>query len=273
MVVSFIKFFFDFIVLRAPNYLSLILINLRSFYHLKKKVFYYDYVLKKFYIINNLDQRFYIAEKKRLNLYVRGFIERINILKNDYILNEIIFNDDDIILDCGANIGEFYFCFQNKVQYYGFEPGLNEFYCLKKNILNNSNLYNYGLWFEFNELKFYVNSEDADSSFVKTNNYHHIRKVKVKRLDSLFNKKLNIKLFKLEAEGCELEVLKGTENILKNIQYVSADLGYERGINLESTYESVKSYLLDRNFEIIKINKKRLVCLFKNNSYKDISKD
>ena len=48
------------------------------------------------------------------------------------------------------------------------------------------------------------------------------------RLDSIESlKNRNIKLLKLEAEGAELQVLYGCKNILNNIEYISADIGFE----------------------------------------------
>ena len=44
-----------------------------------------------------------------------------------------------------------------------------------------------------------------------------------------------IKLLKLQAEGAEPEVSKGSLNSLKNIKFITADLGPERGLNQEST--------------------------------------
>ena len=56
---------------------------------------------------------------------------------------------------------------------------------------------------------------------------------------------------------------------LENIEYISADLGFERGINQTSTYPQAKKFLLKRNFKIVSINGHRKVVLFKNLNLKN----
>jgi hypothetical protein len=123
-----------------------------------------------------------------------------------------------------------------------------------------------GLWKECSQLDFYVSSDGADSSIIEPPSYTEKITVKTNRLDNLINEK--IKLFKVEAEGAEPEVLMGTENILKNIEYISADLGFERGINSESTLVPVLNWLLNHEFELVAISHDRICALFKNKKYK-----
>jgi hypothetical protein len=73
----------------------------------------------------------------------------------------------------------------------------------------------------------------------------------------------------LEAEGFEPEIISGMENCLENIEYISADLGFERGINQETTAPQVLNFLLNEGFEIIKINGVRFVFLLKNKNFKN----
>ena len=58
--------------------------------------------------------------------------------------------------------------------------------------------------------------------------------IKSKTLDSYNFKK--IKLLKLEAEGSEFEVLNGSLNTLKNIDYISVDYGPEEELPPNSQY-------------------------------------
>lgn len=258
---------FDFIIVFSNYRISLFFLNLRSYYHLKKYIFNYSKKHSKFYVKNN-NNNFYILEKKRLNFYIKGFNERIKNLKNEYLLNHLTFLENDLIIDCGANIGEFRYCLPDNINYYGFEPSENEYFCLKLNINNNDRIFNYGLWNKSCTLDFYLNSENADSSIIEPNKYYSKTKIKVKRLDEIeFLQNKKIKLLKLEAEGCEPEVLSGSISILKNIKYISADLGFERGINKESTFLSVNNFLLKNNFKLIDKNTQRLVCIYKNLDY------
>ena len=51
------------------------------------------------------------------------------------------------------------------------------------------------------------------------------------------------------------------------IEYISADLGPERGIDQESTAAAGINFLLSRNFRMIDINCDRLTYLFKNTAF------
>jgi hypothetical protein len=92
---------------------------------------------------------------------------------------------------------------------------------------------------------------------------------KVTRLDTLLDN-TPIKLFKLDAEGYEPEVLEGCEDIFKNIQYISVDFGNERGVGQENTIVKVNKILQENNFSLIKVGNVRLVGLYKNNLIRNI---
>ncbi|MEL0207958.1 MAG: FkbM family methyltransferase [Gammaproteobacteria bacterium] len=81
------------------------------------------------------------------------------------------------------------------------------------------------------EKTFYVDSDGADSSLFMPANFENEIKINCNRLDNLQFNKTNIKLLKLEAEGAEPEIIKGAGEILKKTEFVSADLGPERGID------------------------------------------
>ncbi len=124
---------------------------------------------------------------------------------------------------------------------------------------------NVGLFDTNKTLDFFVSSEGADSSLIRPKKFTHIVKVNAHRLDELLpNRK--IKLLKLEAEGAELEVSLGCQNILGNIEYISADLGFERGVEESSTLVPVVNYLLSHGFTLVEVSKGRRVALFKNKS-------
>lgn len=199
--------------------------------------------------------------------YINGIFQRGEYMGEIYFLNEICFIKNDIVIDCGANLGDLYIWFQNSshdIQYKPFEPAPDEFMCLKKNIspheANQVALYNKnGL------LNFFISSQKADSSLIQPNYFTLTIKVSARKLESYIDD--TIKLLKLEAEGCELEVLIGAGQKIKKIQYISADLGPERGVNNDSTFVTVKNYLISQNFKILKINHQRHTVLFKNKSF------
>ena len=195
----------------------------------------------------------------------RGIIRRTQILGDCYFLPLITFEPGDLVVDCGANVGELKFYFTENellIEYIGIEPSPLEYACLKENVAPSQTL-NIGLWDSDGELDFFVSSQMADSSFIEPPTYEKIIKVETKRLDSLLaNRK--IKLLKLEAEGAEPEVLYGCEKILDRIEYISADVGFERGVNQTSTLAAVTNYLLSNGFELVDVQERRLTALFRN---------
>ena len=63
-----------------------------------------------------------------------------------------------------------------------------------------------------------------------------------------------IKLFKIDAEGNEPEVLMGATSLLKNTEYISVDFGDERGIEQKTTIVDVNNFLTENNFNLIDFN-------------------
>ncbi|MDX1561431.1 MAG: FkbM family methyltransferase [Gammaproteobacteria bacterium] len=195
----------------------------------------------------------------------RGIAKRTEILGDTYFLGRIDFAPDDVVVDCGANVGElkYYFTLRDlPVEYIGIEPSPLEYRCLERNVAPSAT-FNVGLWDRDAELEFFVSSQMADSSLIEPPSYDAIVKVPARRLDGLLSHD-RIKLLKLEAEGAEPEAIAGCEGILDRIEYVSADLGFERGVEQTSTLAEVTNFLLARNFELIANGRKRLTVLYRN---------
>ena len=196
--------------------------------------------------------------------YKDGLAPRARDLGRSYFLDRIDFNAGDAVLDCGANVGDFYLWFLlNKIDidYTGFEPSPVEFSCLRKNVEGQS-VHNIGLWNKTDELTFYVSSQGADSSLIEPRHYDEKIVVQTKRLESMIERP--VKLLKLEAEGAEPEILEGLGDKLSSIEYITADLGYERGVEAESTLVPTINFLLVRNFELVEVGRGRLCALFRN---------
>lgn len=195
----------------------------------------------------------------------RGIVRRTQLLAETYFLSAIDFEPGDVVVDCGANVGElkYYFLEQGiDVDYIGIEPAPLEYRCLEQNVAP-SRTYNMGLWDRDGELEFYLSSQMADSSLIEPPEYDEIVKVPTRRLDSLLPD-TDIKLLKLEAEGAEPEAIAGCAGILDRIRFVSADLGFERGREQSSTLGAVTNFLVSRGFEIVANGRKRLTVLFRN---------
>ena len=123
-------------------------------------------------------------------------------------------------------------------------------------------MHNVALWKEAGEFEFFVSSQGADSSLIEPVSFDERIKVPVAKLEGYVNSK--IKMLKLEAEGAEPEILEGLGEKLKFIEYISADLGYERGVACESTLVPVTNYLLERGFELVDVSHERIGALYKN---------
>ena len=210
------------------------------------------------------------------NCYLNGIKTRSQVLSNSYLLNYINFNDGDTIIDCGANFGDLwlYLHQQKKIlNYHAIDPGKLEY----KTITNNLNLnldtkvksksYQYALSDRNGEVKVYYSPELADSSVIAPKKYQSEYNCESITLDKFITdyKIINkIKLFKLEAEGFEPEILNGAQNVLKNIEYITGDFSDERGVNENFTLPAVCSILYSNNFEMIEFNSNRTAALFKN---------
>jgi len=226
--------------------------------------------LKQYSIANSKREFIFYNRKQGVHSYKNGLNHRSKEIGEAYMLNEIDFSDGDCVVDCGANVGDLllFFEFSNiSIDYIGIEPSPKECLCLKKNAKNHK-VFNTGLWDEEGEKVFYISSDGADSSLIAPINFDSKVEIQCMRLDNIQLNIPFIKLLKLEAEGAEPEVIEGAKNILQNIEYISADLGPERGKNNLETYSPVSNFLYKNNFNLIKMNAERLSFLFKNNNFK-----
>lgn len=205
---------------------------------------------------------------KRIDRVITNPSEHFEFLFNSYCLENINFNENDTVIDCGANVGELFYSFDYrdiKINYIGFEPDVEAYDCLEKNLEKfDTSLYNVALSDDSKESILYIDTEGANSSLIKFNDNALQLPVISRTLDSFNFEK--IKLLKLEAEGLELEVLKGSIKTLKNIEYVSVDYGPERGINSNLTIAEVTNFLYTNSFKIIDGSRYRYIGLFKNNN-------
>ncbi|WP_374943366.1 FkbM family methyltransferase [Sphingomonas sp.] len=218
-----------------------------------------------------LDGGHHVASLRRLPFYVRGLEYRAKRLTSDYSLDHIGFQPGDVVIDCGANVGDLLLSLDTTgvaLRYVAFEPGRVEFECLRRNAgrfpQHTVELHREALGDRNGTATFHANSDDGDGSILEIAGTTEKVEVDIVRLDSLpFGR---VKLLKLEAEGYEPEVLEGAGGILDRIEYIAADVGFERGLKHESTLPAVTNFLLAHGFSIVANAKGRLVLLFRNNS-------
>ncbi len=224
------------------------------------------------YKISSQKEVVYMPQLERIYIYLDTYVgvrTRLDNLFDQYFLDYIQFNENDIVVDCGAHLGELsYFFDDKKVIYYAFEPSSRLQKCLEKNIRLNIKDYqiiNKPLLDVEQKLKLYLRDESGDTS-IEADSKAPFEYVESLRLDSFFEKNSKIKLLKIDAEGYELEMIKGTFNLLKDIEYISIDAGYERNNETESPFLDVDKFLTENNFKILKSHEARKTFLYHNSS-------
>lgn len=213
-----------------------------------------------FISITSKNRRHYVI-KERLAIYRKGLLYRGSKLANSYHLDEINLDPNSLIIDIGANVGDLLLWLPEFVRYVGFEPSPLEFGILSKNIGGNSKVLNYAATNKDSIVKFYLASKGADSSIFEPPVYSFSIEVQGIRVDKLFDER--IKILKVDAEGAEMEVLEGCINLLNKIEYISIDLGFEKGLLQESTFVPCLKFLSQNGFELINLNR-NFRCLFRN---------
>ena len=242
-----------------------VLFNLRALVKGVDTRMRFDARRKKFRAVSKKYELSFFHEAQAYYACKRGIERRIEILADTYFLPTIRFAPGDVVVDCGANVGELCLYFRDRgvpVEYIGIEPSPLEFECMKENVAPAQAI-NVGLWSSDGELDFFVSSQMADSSLIEPQHYDKVIKVPTRRLDGLLAGR-RIKLLKLEAEGAEPEVIRGCAGLLARIEYVSADVGFERGKAQTNTMAAVTNYLLANGFELVDVGQKRLVALYRN---------
>ena len=218
----------------------------------------YDTEKKLFFVKERVLIRYFGDMERGFDFYGRSIEKRGDSLAKSYCIDDITFSKSDIVIDCGANYGDFFLYLADKIEdknYIGIEPGPVEFECVK-NSLPNATLLNIGLSDTRGQLDFYLCSETGDSSLVKPVKYSEKIKVDVDTLDNI-GEQLDIKtckLLKLEAEGWEPEILEGAGKFLEKCEYIAVDGGRERGVKSELTLHKVNSKLNSCGFEMIDLN-------------------
>lgn len=215
-------------------------------------------------ILNNSKKISY-SNKRIVRVVVNPKTHMKNLF-DEYCLDIIEFKKSDLIIDCGANVGELMYSFDQEghnIEYVGFEPEESTYKNLRENSLQfgNAETYNVALSDKEDSIKLFVDTLGGNSS-VEYFGIDDSVEVTTKTLDSFnFNK---VKLLKVEAEGHEESVLKGSIETIKITEYISVDYGPEKGVEQATTAPQVTNFLYKNNFRLVATSKHRQVGLFKN---------
>ncbi len=169
----------------------------------------------------------------RWKLYKKGWAARLDQLAREYGLDRHIdLGPDSVILDIGANAGEFaHLAARAGARIYCVEPDPRVFACLQENVkaLAGASCHDALFWKEAAKLDFYSVPERADSSVFAEGEGRRIEKEAV-TADAFARAQglTRIDLVKCDAEGAEPEVLEGAREILARARLVAVDTGAER---------------------------------------------
>jgi FkbM family methyltransferase len=257
-----------------PIFFIVFLENLYAFIRRKKIRFSYNEDQKIFTVTENNQSCYFSNIKRGFSIYRDGIEIRKNFIFSSYCLQNITFENGDIVIDCGANFGDLFLKLKKYISpenYIAIEPNPSDFRILSLNLPKQVKLINKALGNINSKLSFYVSTANGDSSLIEPIQYDDIIKVEVVRLDYLISdlQKSKIKLLKLEAEGFEPEILEGLGQKLKCCEYISVDGGYERGKEADQTLTTVTNYLLLNGFEMVDIYFPWYRALFKQSSKKN----
>ena len=193
-----------------------------------------------------------------------------------------IIKDGNTIVDIGANIGYFTLIFARLVgekgEVFAFEPEPNNFNLLKKNIeinnYKNVNLINKAASNKSGKIKLYIDdfNSGGHSLIAQIPNKQHIEIESIK-LDDFFDTNKKIDFIKIDAEGAELEVLKGMSTLLNKNDDIKILLEFNPFMfkSFNVTPQKYIDLLMGFNFKIYKFDEKT-ENLKRINSYNDLEK-
>ena len=226
--------------------------------------------LENIHLVTAGSESIYICRRGRHNRYKRGIDTLINSLAKQYSLDRLNHLRGGTFIDCGANVGELGLWARNHNHtYFAFEPEQLESRCCDLNNFDGVNqTCRKPLWNKDGTLRLFHRAETADTSLIENGNDTNYTDVEAVMLDTALNK-VQMQgpiIFKVEAEGAEPEVLSGASNLLKLIDYVALDCGYERGKNSEHTFVETNKILSNAGFELVSAHFKRVTALYRRKS-------
>lgn len=194
-------------------------------------------------------------------------------------------NDNFVVLDIGANKGEFTLQLKNRQQngtYFLVEPNPD----LTKNITNYNNLYIYNYAISDSDgcqILNLSNNPEASSLYhlAKSNSYSEKTENKVKVRTLTLNSLLEliddpiIDLVKMDIEGAEVDALSNLDdNDSKRIKQLTVEFHSDPrfGFDLKKRTEEIINKMVDLDFWFIDFSRPHLMdVLFLNKKYYDIS--
>lgn len=222
----------------------------------------------------------YFGSINRQSLYDQGVAQRALSLARTYALDKVPFEPGNVVIDTGANYGDLFVWLRAKelgIQYLAVEPGRQEVDCLHRNVTPyGGNVADVAVGAVSGTATLWYEPDGANSSLEAPPDFLESYEVHVETLDHLAERYFPgmhpIRLLKLETEGTEIDVLRGSERVLPRIQFIAADLGFEKGTDAQSSLPDVVDYLYGHGFRIFHVgDAPSLRFLFRNENFKSTS--
>jgi FkbM family methyltransferase len=181
-------------------------------------------------------------------------------LKNDILLKKIIrrvLNRNDNTVDIGCHKGEILELFLRYApdgKHYAIEP-IPYFYERLKQKFSSVKIFQNALSDETGKQTFYwIKNNPAYSGLNKRKfSEKEIQpiEVEVKRLDELIPENVKIKFIKIDVEGAELKVLRGSERIIEqNKPIIAFEFGKGGSDYYNTTADDMYDFFAERNYDL-----------------------
>ena len=182
--------------------------------------------------------------------------------------------DIEKIIDIGAHKGEFleYMLKIDKINtFYAFEPQKNVFSELNEKFSKNEKitLFNFAMDKEITSKKLKINKLNMTSSLAEINekslylkiknfltfsksNYEDEYEIQTNTVDKIFeNINLQKALLKIDVEGFEMNVIKGSQMKLGEISFIMLENQFGNHFK-NNSFKDIKNFLSERNFTVCK---------------------
>lgn len=174
--------------------------------------------------------------------------------KIKYFLNESLKYTNPVLLDIGSNFGSYSYLslFNPNLKVYAFEPVpvIYESFLenIKLNDIPNITVFNYGLS-SYNGIAKIKIPRSNNIGMSKISNKGDLE-IQIRTLDSYLEEIKTCDLIKIDVEGHELEVLKGSQEFFKqrNPKYIQVEIWRE-----SPTKEETINWFLEKGYQYKKI--------------------
>lgn len=253
-------------------------ITKRYLYLLPRKIRLKIFNLKKLKLYKTKTGNYYLPQFALKDLIRNEIIDNKIFDKKVYETAVKYVKDDTIVLDVGSNFGQLSVLlskYKNNVEVYSFEASKYIFEILKKNVqINNANV---KLFHNLvgNETKQELFIKKLNISKFNTYGSNMIEKTEIRNENSLNIEKINsikiddiffdkkISFMKIDVQGYDLEVLKGSKNtIIKQQMPIIFEYEEDFAKDFNYTFKNFENFIDEINYKIsIQIDKSNYLIL------------